>query len=109
MVTFPVLVKLLDVSFICHVQNLYIPWPFFRFPSLVSILSLNPYYAWERLGTLGNAWDACDLAARRRQSRKAVWVVAATSCFQSPTFPNTQHGCQKSDTCAKLPEIFEAK
>ena len=53
MVTFPVLVKLLDVSFICHVQNLYIPWPFFRFPSLVSILSLNPYYAWERLGTLG--------------------------------------------------------
>lgn len=62
-----------------------------------------------RLGTLGNAWDACDLAARCRQSRKAVWVVAATSCFQSPTFPNTQHGSQKSDTCAKLPEIFEAK
>ena len=43
----------------------------------IPMQSLNPYYA----------WDACASLARCRQSRKAVWVVAATTCFQSPTFP----------------------
>lgn len=64
--------------------------------------SLNIYYA----------WDACDLAARCGQSRKAVWVVVQQVASSLPHFhcnTPTQHGCQKSDTCGKLPEIFKAK